>query len=162
MEFTNKMAVTLSRLLYLYFNAIEKILRTSIQITGSQNGLQISLVSPGEQTIDQRIAKIDTARANLVDGLKAIDELREAAEENKRELIAALEKLEQIQDEKHSAENELEQLRRIAETDADALRKVVGIPSKSDIRKQQIIGFFGGVIASILATSIIWIGGLLI
>lgn len=162
MSFRHEFPVAMVRALYFYLNAFENVVRIILRITGVPGEVEFIFREPSEQTIDQRIAKIDEARANLVEGLRAIDELRSAAEENKRELSAALERLEQIQSEKQSAENELEQIRHIAAADADTLRMVVGIPSKSDSRKQQVVGFLSGVAASLIAAGVIWLGSIAI
>jgi chromosome segregation ATPase len=44
------------------------------------------LVKKETRDIDSRIAKIETARENLLEAISAIDEIKATAEENKREL----------------------------------------------------------------------------
>lgn len=162
MSILHDASVIVARALYLYINEVEKLLRTKVHITGGSDGLRIRLEEPSEQTIDERIAKIDAARTNLVDGLKAIDELKATAEENKLELNRALERLDELQAERQSAESELEDIRQIASADVTSFRRVIGIPSKSEIRRQQFVGFISGVVASLVTVGILWFGSIVL
>jgi hypothetical protein len=155
-------SIAIARFLNSYFNAVGKILQTDIHIKGGPDGLKISLEGPNEKSIDERILKIDTAKSNLLEGLKAIEDLSRTAKENKRELSEALVRLDEIQSKKASAESELKQIRQIAEADANSLRKIMGIPSKADVYRQQFVGFVSGVMASLIAAGLIWLGSLLL
>ena len=85
----------MDNMLTLYIEVIAKILKKlKFRFTGT--GFELSFDTGTEASIDERIIKIDQARANLVDGLKAIDELRTSAEENKKEAQIALEQLAQL------------------------------------------------------------------
>lgn len=108
-------------------------------------------------SIDERIAKIDAARHNLAEALEAIDELKATAEINKAEVASALERLDEAQNQKAAAEKELQAVRAIAQTDVEVFKKLAGVPSKTDIAKERLVGFLIGVTASIFA-SIIWWG----
>lgn len=108
------------------------------------------------QTVDERIAKIDAARANLADALVAIDELKAAANANKADLETALEQLGRTQAEHDAATRELELVRQVANSDVETFQRLAGVPSKSQIAKERALGFLFGVIASLLASGIWW------
>ena len=158
MEFKGKIAGTLSRLLYLYFEVINKIFRSSLRLKGDSSGISISIESPPsyKASLDERIARIDAARSNLLEGLQAIDELKLAAQENKKELEDALAKLRVLEKNKASAEEELGQIRRIASADIETFQKMAGVPSASKVKRERVVGFISGVLASIIASGIIF------
>lgn len=108
------------------------------------------------ETIDARLAKIEVARRNLAEALEAIDELKSAAEANQAELVIALERLRDAQDQRASAEKEVQAVRSIAQTDVEVFRKLAGVPSKMEIAKERLIGFILGVLASVIASFIWW------
>jgi hypothetical protein len=109
------------------------------------------------QSIDDRIAKIDEARSNLVEVLNAIDELRSAAEQNQRDAEIALRQLEKLEQDKASLEKELESVRGIIDVDVTTFRQIAGIPSTDDIRRERVLGFITGVLASVVASGIVWL-----
>lgn len=108
------------------------------------------------ETVDARLAKIELARKNLTDALEAIDELKSASEANQRELAIALERLHDAKEKKTSVEKELQAVQSIAQADIGVFRKLAGVPSKTEIAKERLVGFFLGVLASIVATVIWW------
>jgi hypothetical protein len=107
-------------------------------------------------SINERIAKIDEAKANLLEGLRAIDELKEAAEYNKKQAEEALIQIVQLEKDKTSLQQELKSIKNIVQSDVNAFRKIAGVPSPAMIRKERIVGFISGVIASIVASGIVW------
>ncbi len=141
--------------LSLYINLIAKILkRMRLRLTGS--GIEISFDREVEASIDERIRKIDAARANLVDGLTAIDELRRSAEENKKEVQLALEQLAMLEQDKAQLQEKLQSVRQVISSDVEAFREVARVPSASDIRRERVVGFISGVVASIVASGVIY------
>ena len=111
--------------------------------------------SPG---IDARLAQLDQARENLVTALQAVDELKLTAERNKQELHQALERIDQAQREKAAAEKELASVRKIAEADVEVFKRLAGVPSRSQIARERLVGFILGVLASVAATGLVWFG----
>ncbi|MDT5063229.1 MAG: hypothetical protein QOH63_3688 [Acidobacteriota bacterium] len=107
-------------------------------------------------SIDERIAKIDAAKANLLEGLKAIDELKAAAESNKKEAEIALKQIATLEENKAGLQKELEAIKSVVQSDVDAFRKIAGVPSQATIRRERIIGFISGVIASTISAGIVW------
>lgn len=133
-----------------YFNFLEK----SLRIVDPNFNLP-SILKEGEgQSLDDRIAKIDSARENLQDAIYAIDELRRQAQGNKAELQDALWQLAAMEQKKSAANAELEALKKIAGADTEAFRRVVGIPTSKDIWRERAVGFGSGIIASIIASLI--------
>jgi len=141
--------------LTLYIELIAKILKR-LRFTIRDGGIEVSFDRKVEESIDERIRKIDVARANLVDGLSAIDELRKSAEDNKKEVQAALEQLAVLEKDKAHLQEKLQSVRQVISSDVKAFREVAGIPSQSDIRKERIVGFVSGIVASIVASSVIY------
>lgn len=109
------------------------------------------------QSIDDRIAKIDEARNNLVEVLNAIDELRSAAEQNRHDAEVALRQLEKLEQDKASLEKELASVRGIIDADVTTFKQIAGIPSADDIRRERVLGFVTGVISSVVASGIVWL-----
>lgn len=118
------------------------------------------LEAPGEsatESIDERIAKIDAAKANLVEVLAAIDELRDAAEQNRHDAEAALRQLERLERDKSSLEEELAAVRGVIDTDVNTFKRIAGIPSENDIRRERVLGFITGVASSVVASGVVWL-----
>lgn len=109
------------------------------------------------QSIDERIAKIDEARVNLVEVLNAIDELRSAAEQNQRDAEIAFRQLKTLEQDKASLEKELESVRNIIDADVTVFKQIAGIPSATDIRRERVLGFVTGVISSVVASGVVWL-----
>ena len=126
---------------------------------GIRNGLPYAELLPKDsphETIDARLAKIEFARRNLAEALGAIDELKSAAEANQAELAIALERLRDAQEQRASAEKEVQAVQSIAQADVEVFRKLAGVPSKMEIAKERLIGFILGVLASVIASAIWW------
>ena len=114
---------------------------------------------PLGQDIDERLLQIDVARNSLETALAAIDELKQLANRNKKDLDEALARLHEANANKLTAEQEAEIAREIARVDVTGLRKVVCIPTRTQIAWERAIGFGLGVLASLLASLVWWFGG---
>jgi hypothetical protein len=114
------------------------------------------------QDVDQRIAKIETARQNLLEGLEAIDDLKATAEANKVEVERVLADVARLKQDKKLIANEVESIRKIATSDIQTFRKVAGILGPAEVRRERVTGFISGVVASVLASGVvamlIWAG----
>lgn len=83
-----------------FLKTLSDILSSPVLRIGTKNGRPYADIVWEEsptQSIDQRIEKIDAARANLADALSAIDELKQAANSNKADLEEAISQLNQAQ-----------------------------------------------------------------
>jgi hypothetical protein len=109
--------------------------------------------SPG---IDERIAQIDIARESLKAGLAAVDDLKVTAQRNREDLKSALERLEQIHQDKTAAEKEVKNVKYIAQADIEVFKRLAGVPSRADIARERFIGFVVGVAASLVASLMFW------
>lgn len=128
---------------------------------GTLNGIpfaDIVFEDNSRQTVDERIAKIDAARENLSEALAAIDELKAAATANKLDLEEALANLGKTHAEQAAARRELDLVRKVADSDVEAFQRIAGVPSRTQIAKERALGFAFGVIASLLASAIWWLG----
>ncbi|MEI2742886.1 MAG: hypothetical protein V9G63_10710 [Candidatus Competibacter sp.] len=101
---------------------------------------------PALSTLDKRIQQIERARGSLQDATEAVRELQEIAKSNKAEVEAVLANLAQVKTEKQAAEQELAALRKLAEVDVEAFRKVAGVPTQLQMAKERFreraYGFF--------------------
>ena len=140
----------------IYFELIEKILRRVKISKVNILGLEISL-DEDKGSKDERIKKIEAAKQNLLDGLSAIKELEKEAEKNKYELENALIKLSKIKTDKINLEAELNNIKQVISSDVSTFQKLAGVPTEKEKRKERIIGFFSGIIASIISAGIIWV-----
>lgn len=105
-------------------------------------------------TIDDRLAKIETARESLVEALTAVDELKERAQENKRDLEFLTEQIQRAELDKKSLSGELETLKGIASLDTESVRKVLKLPTRVSIWTERVIAFGLGILASTIASLI--------
>lgn len=138
-----------------YIELVARLLRR-LHIRVEGGGISIELGPEQTPSIDERIAKIESARSNLLEGIRAIDELRETAEVNKREASDALAQIASLQRNKIELERELESVRTVIESDIETFRTMAGLPSAAQIRKERLIGFLSGVLASIVASGVIF------
>lgn len=153
---SSEMAVLTVSLLRMYFKFLDKKLgRGRLPIIDK---LLFFFEEPAT-SLDARVAKIEEARRNLIEGLSAIDDLKKEAEQNKAELVSAMVQIQSLQSEKKIAEAELTEIKKIADADTDALRKIVGYPSPPQIWRERFYGFISGVFASIVASGMWWGGG---
>ena len=83
--------------------------------------------------------------------------MKKEAEKNKREVESALSKLTELNANKNNLQEELQELKHVIASDVSAFQKLARVPSETQINKERIIGFVSGVIASIVASGIIWI-----
>lgn len=139
-----------------YMNIVESILKR-IEIKTSVLGFNLTISLNERQTVDERLVKLEIAKQNLKDGLTAIEELQNDAQNNKKEVENAIAKLDKLQRNKSSLEDEVKAIQEIASADIATFQKLAGVPSHKQIIKERCIGFISGVIASIIASGIIWI-----
>ena len=145
---------TLITSIYKASKLLEALLR-GIRITFRLGKVHIDFVE--EKSIDDRISKIDDAKKSLSEAISAIDELHDEAERNKKELNSALSNLTEAEKNKAKLEEELVSIRQIIKSDVGTFQTIAGIPSENEIKRERVIGFFTGVVASMVATGIIWI-----
>jgi flagellar hook-basal body complex protein FliE len=101
--------------------------------------------------IDQRIARLDEAKAALNESLEAIEKLRTDAETALNEHAAVVEALNTALSNKVDAEQKLASIRNIINQEVKAFQTVAGVPN---VRQERTIGFFSGVLASIVASGV--------
>lgn len=115
-----------------------------------------------KEPLDDRLSKLETARAALADGLSAVTELQEAVQLSKRDYVSARADLEATLASKADAESKLKSIRQIMDQEVTAFRSLAGVP---DVRRERVVGFLTGVLASIVAAAIcaiaVWGWGLL-
>jgi hypothetical protein len=137
-----------------YFEIFSRVVN-KLSLVVDKSG--ISIKKDNTSSIDERIAKIDEAKNSLLEGVRLIDELRETAENNKKDAELALLQINRLETDKASIQKELDSIRIIAKTDIETFRKMAGVPSATDIRRERIIGFVSGFISSLIASGVIWL-----
>jgi hypothetical protein len=142
-------ASLLQQVARVYFRPFELILGGVANAFGF--GFSVSLDAGSRRPIDERIAKIDEARRNLQEALGALEELTTEAERNKAELDQAVRRLGEARAEHASEARQLAEVKRIAQSDVEAFRRMAGLTSPA---KERWIGFFGGIAASLVAALI--------
>lgn len=142
---------------YKAVNLIADVWVEAVKRFFQKKGWSAKLPEQAAQSIDDRIAKIDEARNNLVEVLNAVDELRSAAEQNQRDAETALRQLDELEQNKASLEKELGFVKSIIDADVDVFRRIVGVPSSDDIRRERVYGFITGVISSVVASGLVWL-----
>lgn len=119
-------------------------------------------MEPTTRSVDHRVARLDEARNALMEGLQAIDELREEADRNKADLAKALAELSNVQVSKATAERELDAVKEAVNVDIEVFRSIARIPDEAQIKRERLVGFVTGVLASIVASVIWWAGSKLL
>jgi hypothetical protein len=115
-------------------------------------------IEPATKSVDERVARLDEARNALMEGLQAIDELRDEADRNKQDLATALAELSTVQVSKATAERELYAVKEAVNVDIEVFRSLARIPNEAQIKRERLMGFITGVLASIIASAIWWAG----
>jgi chromosome segregation ATPase len=138
-----------------FIEFVRRILKR-LKIGFDGRGIYVSLKEEETKgSIDERIAKIDLAKANLLEGLRAIDELKTSAETNKKEAENAIEQINRLSRDKTSLEQELEAIRTVVNSDVTAFQRVAGVLGPAEIRRERLLGFVSGIIASATASGIV-------
>lgn len=119
-------------------------------------------IEPATKSVDERVARLDEARHALMEGLQAIDELRDEADRNKQDLAKALAELSTVQVNKATAERELYAVKEAVNVDIEVFRSLARIPNDAQIKRERLMGFITGVLASIIASAIWWAGSKLV
>ncbi len=139
--------------LNMIFDAVNKVMQ--LFIGSSASILTIKIIDTESSSLDERLKKLDVAKESLEESLSAIEDLKLEANKNKQELEEALERLSFLEQEKATAEEELKEIRKIAESDSQVFRKLAGVPGQNEIFRERIIGLVTGVFASIVAAGVI-------
>jgi hypothetical protein len=138
---------------------VERLVRAArIRIgLGPFGNIDVRLNTPfTAESIDTRLEKIETARESLTDALSAIDELKLTAEANKRDLDTLVSAIARAESDKADLNAQLDELRKLAAIDTDAVREALRIPTEVEKWKERIWGFLIGGIVAGLVTSAIW------
>jgi hypothetical protein len=91
----------------------------------------------------------------LLEGLRAIEDLKQLAEANKKEAGDAIDQLDRLSRDKTHLEQELKAIRSVVNSDVTAFQRVAGVLGPAEIRRERLLGFVSGVIASITASGIV-------
>lgn len=131
-----------------YIRAIELLLDSIVRLLGIN--LELSANFP-KKSVDERIAKIDVARKSLNEVILALNDLASEAERAKNDLQLAQIDLKRTEEVRKSETEQLLSIRSLAQNDVIAFRKLFGI---RDPNWERLVGFIGGVVASLVAAGI--------
>jgi hypothetical protein len=135
------------------FNKQMKLIGLSeIKIKTNEGRLKLMVGDAPEASVDERIAKIEAARASLLEALSAVDQLKQRADENKQDLEYLTKQIERAEADKATISDELQTLKGLAALDSQAVRKVLKLPTRVSIWTERVIAFLFGVISSIVAS----------
>jgi preprotein translocase subunit SecD len=81
----NVLSVVVGHYLEILNPSLRRLGLPTIKIRSSRRGVSV-MFDDGSERVDERIAKIESARQSLTEALSAMDELKERAEENKHDL----------------------------------------------------------------------------
>ena len=109
----------------------------------------LSIRENGKGDLDSRLRKLDVAREALEESLTALDELKQEATSNERRHRQAVAELASTLESKESAERKLAAVQKAMEVEVGAFQLLAGVP---DVRKERLIGFASGVVASVIAS----------
>jgi hypothetical protein len=107
---------------------------------------------PSPPSIDQRLAKLEVAKAALMESLSAVEELQRQAEDSKVEHERVRSELAAAVASKDDAERKLEAIQKLIAQDVEAFQTLAGVPN---VGKERLLGFVSGVLASIIASSLV-------
>jgi septal ring factor EnvC (AmiA/AmiB activator) len=108
--------------------------------------------SSDPKNVEHRLAKIESARESLSEALAAMDDLKAAAEENKRDLDRLNEAIISAQAEKEGLTAQLDTMKQLAALDSESVRQVLRVPGAVEMWRERIYGFGSGIVGSIVAT----------
>ena len=111
--------------------------------------------SSDPKNVELRLAKIESARENLAEALAAMDDLKSAAEENKRDLDRLNEAITSAQAEKEGLTAQLNTMKQLATLDSEFVRQVLRVPGAVEMWRERIYGFGSGIAGSIIS-SYVW------
>jgi hypothetical protein len=115
--------------------------------------IDVTLSTPFDrESVDARLQRIEVARHNLAEALSAMDELKSAAEENKRDLEQLTNAIAKAEKDRADLHAELGALKQIAAIDTQTVREAFRIPTEVDKWKERIWGFIFGALAAALVT----------
>lgn len=131
--------------------------RLSIEITKqllAEVGLRpiIGIGPLSDDEVDARLAKLELAKQNLKEALEAIDGLQELATRNKSEIAELNRNLEKARFDKVAVSNQIETLKSLASLDSDAVKKALGLPSRTGVIAGWAFSFVLGIATSFSAS----------
>lgn len=112
------------------------------------------MLKQSNESVDDRIAKLDQARESLSSAIQAINELEEQANSQKRELVNLTIAAHEAELKNTNLQSRMDELRRLSAIDANVVQEAFNIPSRLQRWMERLIGFLLGIAASIIASLI--------
>jgi hypothetical protein len=137
------------------FELVYNLLFKSKTTILSLGGLEIS-IGKGKNATDDKIKKLEIAKANLLEGLSAIEELQKDAEVSKKHLDKTLKEIDGLKADKNRLTSEVVEIQKLKDSDVLVFRELAGVPTPKQKRTDRWVGFITGIITSIVAAPIIW------
>jgi hypothetical protein len=128
--------------------------RAALKVLAGSMGISLgidivdALVNREKGDVDKRLAKIEAARENLLEALSAIDEIKVAAQEHKKELAEIRSSVEEIGKERDKLTADKDLLVQMTAAEKDRLREMLGVPT----RLQSLLIWIGTFVFGCLTT----------
>ncbi|TIT66270.1 MAG: hypothetical protein E5W90_12990 [Mesorhizobium sp.] len=105
-------------------------------------------------TLDERLQKIEVAKANLLEAVEAIEELKIEAEDNRAALAELTKAVTARKSEKDDMDAELASVRSLMELETGTVQRIFRVPTRAQVWAERFVGFLMGVAASLVAAYI--------
>ncbi|MDR7145168.1 hypothetical protein [Rhizobium sp. BE258] len=133
-----------------------RIGRATLKVLAGSMGLSLGIdiveaLSREKGDVDKRLAKIEAARENLLEALSAIDDIKIAAQEHKKELAEIQTSVKEIGKERDKLTADKNLLVQMTAAEKDRLREMLGVPT----RLQSVLIWVGTFIFGCLTTWIV-------
>ncbi|MDP2214094.1 hypothetical protein [Phenylobacterium sp.] len=132
-----------------YIEVFAVVMRAAAEVLGF--AVPRLLWEPPPASIDRRLAKLEVAKAALMESLTAVEELQRQAEEGKVEHERVRAELAATIASKDDAERKLQSIQALITQDVEAFQTLAGVPN---VAKERLLGFASGVVASIIASGV--------
>ena len=140
----------------MYLRLVEKLLKVvHIRFRGVQIGpIEFELKQRTDSSYQETIEKIDATRQHLRDAIAAVDTLQTEIETRKGELDKLLASVRSTEEQKQLIDQEYEFSHKLLAEDKERLKEVLGFYQVPVSGKDKVLGFVGGVLASLVAAGV--------
>jgi hypothetical protein len=147
-----------------YFDAVTRIMEGVGAGSGGAAGAALGnlvaqlLAPPRSAPSIDPIRRLDVAKHHLMGAAQAVDRLKQQYERQRDRLDAVMTEIRRREDQFQDTVAKEETARRVLAEDQSRLQEILGITALQATRKGRVVGFVGGVMASLVATAL-WVVG---
>lgn len=138
----------------IYVRLLEKLFqRISIRFRGVRIGpLEFELKKGVDSPFEKTLEKIELTKDYLSEAIGAIENLKSEVLDKKRELEDVISSLNLKNKEKEALREEYNLSKRLLAEESEKLKAVLGLYEIKESRTGKVVGFIGGVLASLVAS----------